>query len=69
LYATILGEQTGPTVTLRSLKPATGMKIRLLGYDKPLVWSQEGEDVKVALPAKVPGKYAYVLSIGQPGST
>ncbi len=68
LYATILGEVTGPTATLISLNPRAGAEIRMLGYDKPLAWSQVGEDVKVTLPSPLPGKYAYVLAIRQAGS-
>jgi alpha-L-fucosidase len=68
LYATILGEPTGTAVTLASLKPPAGAKIHLLGYGEPLPWSQTGEDIKVTLPAQVPGKYAYVLAIPQLGS-
>jgi len=31
-----------------------------------LAWSQEGENIKVRLPAKLPGKYAYVLRMTGP---
>jgi alpha-L-fucosidase len=68
LYATILGEPSGPTVTLTSLKPKAGERIQMLGYDKPLIWSQVGEDVKVMLPSPLPGKYAYVFEIEQSGT-
>jgi len=63
LYAAILGEIGGPAVILTSLKPAAGAKITLLGDDQPLAWSQAGDDIKVTLPPKLPGKYAYVLRI------
>jgi alpha-L-fucosidase len=53
----------GSSVTIASLKPKAGTKIELLGYKKPLQWSQVGEDVKVSLPPSLPGKYAYVLGI------
>ncbi|WP_236657418.1 alpha-L-fucosidase [Acidisarcina polymorpha] len=67
LYATMMGSIQGPSVTIASLKPKAGATIELLGYDKPLTWTQVGEDVKVSLPASLPGKYAYVLSIDQAG--
>jgi alpha-L-fucosidase len=63
LYATLMGEVKGSSVTIASLKPKAGAKIELLGYKKPLQWSQVGEDVKVSLPSSLPGKYAYVLGI------
>jgi len=68
LYATLMGELKGSSVTVASLKPKPGTKIQLLGYDKPLQWSQAGDDVKVSLPSSLPGKYAYVLRIEQAGT-
>jgi alpha-L-fucosidase len=67
LYATLMGEITGPAVTVTALKLRPGTKIQLLGYKKALQWSQVGEDVKVMLPPSLPGKYAYVLDIEKSG--
>jgi alpha-L-fucosidase len=67
LYATLMGDVKGPSVTVNALKPKPGSKIHLLGYKKPLQWSQEGDDIKVTLPSTMPGKYAYVLSIEKTG--
>jgi alpha-L-fucosidase len=63
LYATLMGDVKGSAVTVTSLKAKPGTKIQLLGYKKPLPWSQVGEDVKINLPSSLPGKYAYVLKI------
>jgi len=68
LYATLMGDVKGSSVTIASLKPKPGTKIQLLGYKKPLKWSQAGENVKVTLPSSLPGKYAYVLRIEQAGA-
>jgi len=68
LYATLMGDVKGSSVTVTSLKPKPGTKIQLLGYKKPLKWLQAGEDVKVSLPSSLPGKYAYVLRIEQTGA-
>ncbi len=68
LYATLMGEVKGPVVTLTDLKPKNGAKIVLLGYKKPLQWTQVGEDIKVSVPPSLPGKYAYVLGIEQSGA-
>ena len=68
VYATLLGEPKMNTVTIKSLTPKVGSTISLLGQEKTLGWSQEGENIKVTLPAKLPGKYAYVLRITGPVS-
>ncbi len=69
LYATLLGQPKAGTVTLKSLTPKPGAEIHLLGYAKPLVWSQEGDSIKVTLPDALPGQYAYVLKMAGPMST
>jgi len=56
-----LGQPKTSTVTIKSVTLKPGSKIMLLGEKSPLVWSQQGEDVKVTLPAKLAGNYAYVL--------
>ena len=61
LYATLLGQPKTSTITLKSVAPKDGSQIFLLGNDKPLDWSRQGDDVKITLPATLPGKYAYVL--------
>lgn len=61
VYATLLGVPKAGSVTLLSLAPKAGTKVTLLGYAKPLQWSQQGNDVKVSLPATLPGQYAYSL--------
>ena len=61
VYATLLGQPKTSTVTIKSVTLKPGSKIMLLGEKSPLVWSQQGEDVKVTLPAKLAGNYAYVL--------
>ncbi len=63
VYATLLGQPKTGTVTIKSLTPKAGSKITLLGEKSPLVWSQQGDDLKVTLPGKLPGNYAYVLRL------
>jgi alpha-L-fucosidase len=46
---------------LKDVQARGGSQIELLGEMKPLQWSQKGTDLEVALPASLPGKYAYVL--------
>src|SRR6266498_1028486 len=50
VYAILLGEPKGRTITIRSIAPKAGSEITLLGEKKPLAWSQEGENIKVTLP-------------------
>jgi alpha-L-fucosidase len=66
LYAILLGRPRANSVTVKSLSPKAGARIYLLGADGDLKWSQQGSDIKVNLPASLPGEYAYVLKIAGP---
>jgi alpha-L-fucosidase len=65
VFATLLGEPTN-SITLKSFSAKAGSEINLLGDRKPLAWTQSNADITVHLPAKLPGKYAYVLRIENP---
>jgi alpha-L-fucosidase len=62
VYATLLGEPKTASITLKDVSVKPGSQVHLLGYRKPLQWSQNGADITVQLPASLPGKYAFVLS-------
>jgi len=66
VYATLLGQPKTSTITLKSLSPKTGSQIYLLGRSEALVWSQQGDGIKVTLPSTLPGRYAYVLKFAGP---
>lgn len=66
LYAIVLADLAGGSITLKELTPASETKILLLGSDKPTEWSQDGTDVKIVLPAGASGKYAYTLKVAGP---
>lgn len=68
LYATLLGQPKNGSVTLKGLAPKAGSEIHLLGQKGAVPWSQEGSDMKVTLPAALPGKYANVLQMASPAS-
>jgi alpha-L-fucosidase len=68
VYATLLGQPKAASITLKSLSLKEGSKIYLIGEDKPLVWSKQDSDIRVSLPATLPGRYAYVLKIAGPVS-
>ena len=66
VFAVLLGDVKTASVTLKSLTPAPGAKIYLLGNERPLSWSQEGADIKIGLPSPLTGKYAYALRFDGP---
>src|SRR6266702_2176797 len=68
LFAVLLGDVKTASVTLKSLTPAAGAKIYLLGSERPLGWSQEGADIKVSFPSPLTGKHAYALRFDRPVS-
>jgi alpha-L-fucosidase len=68
VFAVLLGDVKTASVTLKSLTPAADAKIYLLGNERPLSWSQEGADIKIALPSPLTGKYAYALRFDGPVS-
>jgi alpha-L-fucosidase len=49
VYATLLGRPKAASITLKSLSPKPGSRVYLLGDTKPLVWSQQGLDMRVKL--------------------
>jgi alpha-L-fucosidase len=63
IYATLLGKPKTDAVIVKALSPGTGTQISLLGSSKPLTWSQQGSDVRIDLPATLPGEHAYVLKL------
>src|ERR1700680_4971709 len=63
VYATLLGKPKTNAVIVKALSPGTGTQISLLGTSKPLTWSQQGGDLRIDLPATLPGELAYVLKI------
>jgi len=38
-------------------------EVRMLGYDKPLKWTQDNSGLTVQLPDKPPCNYAFVIKI------
>jgi alpha-L-fucosidase len=63
IYATLLGKPKTEAVIVKALSPGTGTQISLLGSSKPLTWSPQGSDVRIDLPATLPGEHAYVLKL------
>jgi alpha-L-fucosidase len=67
-YAILLGQPKASTATFKSLSVKPGTKIYLLGDADPLVWSRQGDNLQVDLPAALPGHYAYSVRIAGPVS-
>jgi alpha-L-fucosidase len=63
LYATILGDPKGKTVTIEDLPAHEGMQVSMLGESEPLKWSAQGGNLRVLLPQRLEGNYAYVLKL------
>ncbi len=63
LYATILGAPKAHTVTLEDVPAHPLLEVYLLGDPKPLAWKADGDNLKITLPEKLPGNYAYVIKL------
>ncbi|WP_157431724.1 alpha-L-fucosidase [Actinomadura hibisca] len=71
-YATAL-QWPGERLTLTAPVPVkTGDEVRLIGYDRPLKWTRDGQGrLVVEMPAQgqsaTPGKHAFVFRVAAPG--
>jgi alpha-L-fucosidase len=73
IYLTEEGRETPPeTITLSSVRPRPGSKIRLLGVREPLKWREEETGLRVEIPQgvlrKPPCGHAWTLKIETTGS-
>ena len=68
VYATLMDQPKTKIITLKSFSAKPGSQIYLLGNDKPVTWSQQGDDVRIDLPSALPGRYAYVLKFVAPAA-
>lgn len=63
LYAIVLGTPHGERIKLMEMRVPTGTAITILGSDGGIAWAQEGEDLAVTLPARLPDAPAHALRI------
>jgi alpha-L-fucosidase len=65
LFAIILGNWPGASVTVKSLPKSAGAvaAVSMLGADGPLQFTQDEAGLTVTLPPSPPCKYAYTLRI------
>jgi alpha-L-fucosidase len=66
LFAVLLDTPAQPRVELRSLSLAPGSRVRLLGVDGELEWSQAGENTAIDLPDALPEAPAHTLGVTPP---
>ena len=63
LYAILVGTPPGEQIKLKGVPAPTGASIVLLGRDGDLAWTQEGENLAVTLPERLPDAPAHALRI------
>jgi len=59
----ILHAKPGETISLASVMPAAGSRIRLLGANKALAWKSEAGKIVITMPAQLPSAYAVTIQI------
>ncbi len=65
IFAILLGKPQHSEITLQGISVRPGATLHLLGYTRPLHWTADEDNLKVELPATLPGRYAYVLRLPQ----
>lgn len=63
LYAILLKQPSRYRTALENVRLRKGARVQLLGYDEPLEWAQDGDDVTLRLPQEMKPAVAYVLCI------
>lgn len=59
----IINAKPGETVSLSSVAPADGSRVRMLGSKKQVAWTSENGKTVITLPSKLPSEYAVTLKI------
>ena len=63
LFVILMETPRGPEVTIENLRAAEGMRVELLGDDKPLDWEQAGNGLMVRLGRRLPDNPAVCLKM------
>jgi alpha-L-fucosidase len=61
VFAILCGQPNKESVMIRSLSLGPTTQIHLLGSDKSLVWTQQGDNVRIEFPVGYAVQHAYVL--------
>jgi alpha-L-fucosidase len=63
VYAFLLGEPNGQTLTIKDIMAKPGSAITLLGSNFDLMWNQEGPDVVINWPESLPESHPYAIGL------
>jgi alpha-L-fucosidase len=63
VYAFLFQRPAGGPMVIPGVLASEGMKVELLGHAGTLDWKQQGRDVAVESPARLPGEYALTLKL------
>ncbi len=63
LYALLLGTPPEGRLTIQGLRAAPETTIRLLGAEGAVTWEQQGDDLRVTLPANLPQEPVIALAL------
>ena len=63
VYAILMERPKAQEIIIESIWPEEGATVQMLGATNVLKWSRDGKNIKVTLPERLPGDYAYVLKI------
>ena len=66
VFAILLGVPKSSTISLKSVAPKPDSKLYLVGHAEPVVWSQQGKDVKITLPTGFAADYAIAFRFAGP---
>jgi alpha-L-fucosidase len=63
LYVTVLGKPKGSTLTIEDLGGKSSGQVTALGGSKPLATNTEGGNLRITLPERMEGDYAYSFKL------
>jgi alpha-L-fucosidase len=65
VYALIFGVPSARRIELRAVDASRVRRVRLVGFDEPLEWSERGGELTVTLPERLPVSAVTVLDLGE----
>ena len=63
LYVTVLGQPKSSTLTIEDVRLKANGAVSMLGESEPLSAKGEGDALRISLPSKLTGDYAYVVKL------
>ena len=65
VYALVFGVPYARRIELRAVDASRVRRVRLVGFDEPLEWSERGGELTVTLPDRLPVSAVTVLDLGE----